>query len=74
MWPEPVPLEGELVRIEPLRRDHHDGIVGVVNDGELWNLWYTKIPRPENVADDIKRRLSLREKGSMPVTCPARPV
>lgn len=65
MWPEAVTLEGELVRIEPLRRDHHDGIVGLVNDGELWNLWYTKIPRPEKVVEDIERRLSLREKGSM---------
>jgi N-acetyltransferase len=65
MWSEPITLCGEHVTIEPLRAEHHDGIVGVVNDGELWNLWYTKIPTPENVQTDIDRRLAMRDKGSM---------
>lgn len=64
-WPAPVTLSGSLVTVEPLRREHHDGIVGIVNDGELWNLWYTKIPAPDQVGADIERRLALREKGSM---------
>ena len=65
MWPEPTTLRGQHVTVEPLRIEHHDGIVGVVNDGELWNLWYTKIPNPENVRADIERRLAMRDKGSM---------
>lgn len=64
-WPAPVTLRGKLVTIEPLRRDHHDGIVGVVHDGELWNLWYTNVPTPDQVGADIERRLALQDKGSM---------
>jgi len=64
-WPAPVTLTGKIVTIEPLRMDHHDGIVDVVRDGELWKLWYTKIPTPETVAADIERRLGLQQNGSM---------
>jgi RimJ/RimL family protein N-acetyltransferase len=64
-WPAPVTLRGTLATVEPLRHDHHDGLVEVVRDGELWNLWYTKIPAPDAVRADIDRRLALREKGSM---------
>ena len=64
-WPAPVTLSGTLVTLEPLRPEHHDGIVGVVNDGRLWNLWYTKIPAPDGVRADIERRLGLQAKGSM---------
>lgn len=36
-----------------------------VRDGELWNLWFTTIPRPEAMGTEIARRLSLQAKGSM---------
>lgn len=64
-WPVPVTLRGRFVTIEPLRVDHHDAIVDFIKDGELWNLWYTRIPRPEKVADDIAHRFKLHAKGSM---------
>ena len=64
-WPAPVTLRGEIVTVEPLRADHHDGLVEVVKDGELWNLWYTKVPAPDTVRADIDRRLGLQAKGSM---------
>jgi len=51
--------------VEPLRIDHHDGLVDAVNDGELWKLWYTKVPTPDAMRADIERRLGLQEKGSM---------
>jgi RimJ/RimL family protein N-acetyltransferase len=38
-----------------------------VQDGELWNHWYTAIPTPEGMAAEITRRLDLQAKGSM---CP----
>jgi len=31
----------------------------------LHKLWYTTIPKPEDIAAEIKRRLALRETGSM---------
>jgi len=64
-WPEAVTLRGKIVTVEPLRLDHHDGLIDVVKDGELWNLWYTKVPAPDGVRADIERKLGLREKGSM---------
>jgi RimJ/RimL family protein N-acetyltransferase len=64
-WPVPVTLSGAIATLEPLRMDHHDGLVDVVSDGELWNLWYTKIPAPAAVRADIERRLGLQAKGSM---------
>ena len=64
-WPAPVTLSGAIATLEPLRLDHHDGLVDVVKDGELWNLWYTKIPAPDTMRVDIERRLGLQAKGSM---------
>ncbi|WP_407156043.1 GNAT family N-acetyltransferase [Bradyrhizobium sp. STM 3557] len=62
---EPVTLRGAYARLEPLSRDHYDGLVEAVADGELWKLWYTAIPKPENMAKEIERRLGLFAAGSM---------
>jgi RimJ/RimL family protein N-acetyltransferase len=64
-WPEAVTLHGNLVTVVPLEAAHHDALVDVVRDGELWNLWYTKVPSPETMRADIERRLGLRERGNM---------
>jgi RimJ/RimL family protein N-acetyltransferase len=61
----PVPLSGQSVKLVPLSHSHHDALVEAVRDGELWNHWYTTIPRPENMAAEIQRRLDLQAKGSM---------
>ena len=45
--------------------EHHDGLVEAVRDGELWKLWYTHVPSPEGMAEEIRRRLRLRDAGSM---------
>ena len=62
---EPVTLPGRLVTLEPLSLDHREGLADAARDGELWNLWYTSVPRPEGMAAEIERRLALREVGSM---------
>jgi len=64
-WPEPVVLHGEYARLEPLSRAHQDGLIEAVRDGELWKLWYTSVPTPENMAKEIDRRLGLQAAGSM---------
>ena len=63
----PVSLSGQHVHLVPLAHQHHDDLVEAVRDGELWNHWYTAIPRPEGMAAEISRRLDLQAKGSM---CP----
>jgi len=62
---QPVTLSGQHVRLEPLSATHHDDLVLAVQDGELWNHWYTAIPRPETMQAEIARRLDLQTKGSM---------
>ena len=64
-WPEPITLRGEHARLEPLSPQHRDGLVEAVNDGELWKIWYTFIPRPEDMQKEIDRRLSLQAAGPM---------
>ncbi len=65
IWIEPVELHGEHVSLVPLTVDHYAHLREALADGELWNLWYTSIPRPENLAAEIERRLGLQAKGEM---------
>ncbi len=64
-WVTPVTLDGIHVRIEPLAAEHHDDLCESVYDGELWQLWYTAIPAPEDMASEIQRRLDEQARGSM---------
>jgi RimJ/RimL family protein N-acetyltransferase len=64
-WLEPVTLEGPHAKLEPLKHEHHDGLVAAVKDGGLWDLWYTSVPHPDKMKDEIDRRLALQGSGSM---------
>ena len=61
----PVTLQGRLVRLEPLRREHHEGLVEATEDGRMWDRWYTSIPAPEGVEAAIEQRLTWQEEGFM---------
>ncbi len=66
-WIEPVTLSGASVILEPLSLEHLEGIRSAVKDGELWKLWFTSIPAPENAEAYIKTALDMRENaGAMP--------
>ena len=64
-WLEPVTLSGPHARLKPLSHDHLAGLTEAVRDGELWKLWYTSVPRPEEMAREIDRRLGLQASGAM---------
>jgi N-acetyltransferase len=64
-WLEPATLSGPHAQLKPLSRDHIDGLTEAVKDGELWKLWYTSIPRPEDMAKEIARRLGLQASAAM---------
>jgi N-acetyltransferase len=64
-WLEPVTLRGEHARLEPLSQDQCDALTEAVRDGELWKLWYTFIPKAEDMKKEIDRRLGLQAAGSM---------
>ena len=46
---EQVVLEGESVRLEPLALHHKEGLCAAILDGELWNLYVTLVPHPDNI-------------------------
>ncbi|NNC12289.1 GNAT family N-acetyltransferase [Planctomonas sp. JC2975] len=60
-----VPLTGSIATLEPLTLDHAEGLGRAASDGELWNIWYTTVPRPEEMATEIERRLALQREDSM---------
>jgi N-acetyltransferase len=64
-WLKPVSLHGSHARLEPLSHDHRDGLVEAVKDGELFKLWYTSVPKPEEMGKEIDRRLGLQASGAM---------
>jgi len=63
--PQAITLEGHGVRLEPLSREHHDAIQRAAADGELWELWFTSVPRPEETHAYISAALGGLEAGHM---------
>jgi RimJ/RimL family protein N-acetyltransferase len=64
---EPVTLRGAHVALEPLADEHLDAIRAAAADGDLWNLWYTSVPAPENAAQWLAATLEMRERdGALP--------
>jgi RimJ/RimL family protein N-acetyltransferase len=64
-WLTPVTLRSARVTLEPLTQDHAADLRAAVKDGELWKLWYTFVPEPEQMSAEIDRRLGLQAAGSM---------
>ena len=61
----PVTLTGRHVSAVPLSQDHAADLRAASADGELHRLWYTSVPSPDEMTDEIDRRLSLLAAGSM---------
>lgn len=65
MWPAPITLTSPEASLVPLSHDHLKDLQDATRDGDLHRLWYTFIPRPEDMARDIDRRLAEQENGTM---------
>ena len=64
---EPVTLKGRHATLEPLAREHEQGLRRAAQDGELWRLWYTSVAPPEKMGEYIATALDMRERsGAMP--------
>jgi len=61
----PVTLIGQHVTLAPLSESHCDALIEATRDGELWRLWYTTVPAPEEMQAEIQRRLRLQDSGAM---------
>ncbi|MEO1563289.1 MAG: GNAT family protein [Pseudomonadota bacterium] len=53
------------MRVAPLSMDDLAGLQEASAEGDLYKLWVTPVPKPEDMAAEITRRLTLRETGSM---------
>lgn len=56
-WLNEIQLQGKTVLLEMLSLNHTEQLTEAVKDGELWNLWYTSAPEPENVHHYIETAL-----------------
>lgn len=62
---EPVPLEGRGIRLEPLTHDHETELQAAVEDGRLWELWFTVVPAPDEMHDYVAEALTGQRAGHM---------
>lgn len=59
----PVTLEGQRVRLEPLQREHLEGLAEVGLDAELWRWIPTAVRTREEMAAYIDTALQEQERG-----------
>lgn len=61
---EPIMLYGDYCTLKPLSHEHHDDLVEAVRDGELWKLWFTFVPEPQKIKENIDLRLKMQADGA----------
>ena len=47
--PKSITLTGTHVSLLPMETQHLEALQEAVKDGELWKLWYTVVPKPEDM-------------------------
>ncbi|MBN9427737.1 MAG: GNAT family N-acetyltransferase [Burkholderiales bacterium] len=66
-WIEPITLRGMHAQLEPLAASHAPALAAAAHDGELWRLWYTSAPHPDQIDDYVANALRMRdETGALP--------
>lgn len=62
-WISTTGLRSADVWLDPLSHDHAPGLAHAVRDGELWRLWFTSVPHPDDVGAFIDTALGERDAG-----------
>lgn len=62
-WTTPPTLRGQHVTLEPLSTSHADGLKAAVEDGRLYEIWYTNVPEAKDVEAYIDGALAKQAKG-----------
>jgi RimJ/RimL family protein N-acetyltransferase len=63
--PQPITLAGPAGRPAPLGPAHAADLARAAGDGNLWELWFTTVPSPGDVAGYIATALAGQEAGHM---------
>lgn len=59
------PLRGALASIEPLTPEHAEELAAAVAEDELYKLWYTRLPSPDEMSAEIENRLAGHAAGQV---------
>src|SRR5690606_742571 len=62
-WTRVPRLAGTHVALEPLQPAHAEGLRVAAADGELWNLWWTGVPAPDEVEGWLASALEKQAAG-----------
>lgn len=66
-WQDQPRLEGRYARLLPLEPAHAESIAEVSRDGRLWELFFTRVPSPDDVKGWLDTALAEKTAGrSMP--------
>lgn len=63
-WRDIPTLRGRHAMLEPLAREHHDGLCEAVRDSGLDRLWYAIVPDEDTMAGWIDKALATQREGS----------
>lgn len=63
--PRPATLEANGIRLEPLSKEHRDGLDKAAADGELWKLFFTSVPAPGETDGYLNTALEGQKAGHM---------
>jgi RimJ/RimL family protein N-acetyltransferase len=58
-------LSNDRVTLEALHPRHRGELAQAVEADELWRTWYTHIPSPDAMAEEIERRLERHREGTL---------
>ena len=58
-------LTGSLVALEPLSLNHVAELRVAAGEDDLWRSWYTSVPHPDAMAEEVERRLGVQSLGHM---------
>ena len=62
-WIDNIELEGEKVKLIPLKNAHKDELLNAASDGKLWELWFTSVPSSKDIGNYIEHALNQKQKG-----------
>jgi RimJ/RimL family protein N-acetyltransferase len=58
-------LCGPMASIEPLAPEHAEELAEAVAEGELYKVWYTRLPSPDRMDTEIEKRLAGHAAGQI---------
>jgi N-acetyltransferase len=62
---QPVVLERDGIRLEPLAEEHHDLLAEAAGDGRLWECWFARVPPPDGVREYLAEAFKGQREGHM---------